>query len=48
MKTFFIVTNIDGEILSGAEEFATEQAAANWANENVEERCFIDKVVEVV
>lgn len=49
MKKFFIVTNIEGEILSGKLEFVDEREAVEWVKaEGITERCFIDTVTEVM
>lgn len=50
MKKFFIVTDIDGNIVSGEVEFATELEANDWAKENKEkgQRLFVEVVIETV
>lgn len=49
IKKFFIVTDIDGTILSGSNEFVNEIAAIEWVkSEGIEYRCFLDEVKEIV
>lgn len=49
MKNYFIILTEDGEIFSGDLEFATEQAAAEWAaNQETDERLFVEPILEVI
>lgn len=49
MKKFFIITDTEGEILSGENEFASETQAMEWAKaQEFEERVFIETIIEVV
>lgn len=49
MKKFFILVDIEGEILSGDKEFATEREAEEFAiSQEIEDRVFIEEVLEVV
>ena len=49
MKKFFILTDIEGNIISGNEEFVNELAAIEWAKANeITGRIFIDTVLEIV
>jgi hypothetical protein len=48
MKTFFIVTDIEGNVLSGDIEFVSENDAIDWSKNNVKGRCFLDRVIEII
>lgn len=48
-KIFFIVTDVQGNVLSEELEFLNEQEAIEWAkNQDFEDRIFIEKVTEIV
>jgi hypothetical protein len=49
MKKFFVVTDVEGEILSGELEFATELQACEWCKkQDFKDRCFIETIIEIV
>jgi len=49
MKKFFIVTDIDGNIISGGLEFVDEREAKDWVtSQGLKDRAFIECVTEVM
>jgi histidinol phosphatase-like enzyme len=49
IKKFFILTDIDGVIISEGNEFVNELEAMEWYKaKGIKDRCFLDVVNEIV